>query len=432
MSSTLGWIDFSSEHRDRVKTILDLLASPGVVDELGIGIIRDAFADYLFPGISTLQTRAKYFIIVPRILKDYEQLPTTQRRRWSLEQYLNDQEKKCRIRLVQKYGKKETLGIIGVSFGIRIDREVQRQPSSIYWNGLREFGIVRTDLSLAEFCRKHSDDHRSLGMVLEGTSEERGDDVDADETTPGPLSQLPKDEDWINRLAITLSEQEGDYLHRQIAATQPDSLLGHIFRDTRALKEFLALRKNATFDEMASLPFITRLANSHQLIDSRLAACVRQAKLFWDIFHGAHIRYNCILQDRFGETSRKDEVDAEWADWRKSMRSFRWKEWDTHRLWEFVLAHRSNVKPWTRRFIEEWISLSNTLPTDSSKFNEVVTKQEERNKQTRARLRPDNEDEQVGKWIGIRTLDYRLPQAIRIADDIYRAETGKAAAGAGL
>jgi len=54
--------------------VLDLLAEKGVVDELGIGVIRDAFADLLFPGISTIQTRAKYFLIVPRLLKDYETL----------------------------------------------------------------------------------------------------------------------------------------------------------------------------------------------------------------------------------------------------------------------------------------------------------------------------------------------------------------------
>jgi len=68
----IAWrrLDFPSEHRDRVKTVLDLLATPGGVDELGIGVIRDAFADLLFPGISTIQTRAKYFLIIPRIVRE--------------------------------------------------------------------------------------------------------------------------------------------------------------------------------------------------------------------------------------------------------------------------------------------------------------------------------------------------------------------------
>ena len=38
------------------------------LDELGIGLIRDGFSDLFFPGTSTIQTRAKYFFIVPYAL----------------------------------------------------------------------------------------------------------------------------------------------------------------------------------------------------------------------------------------------------------------------------------------------------------------------------------------------------------------------------
>ena len=64
----IGWIDFSKEDRDKVLDVIHLLDEPGAVDELGLGIIRDAFADYFFPGTSTVQTRAKYFLIVPYVL----------------------------------------------------------------------------------------------------------------------------------------------------------------------------------------------------------------------------------------------------------------------------------------------------------------------------------------------------------------------------
>ncbi len=61
--SSIGWIDFSSEHREKVRKVIDLLSAPGVVDELGIGVIRDSFADQMFPGLLTFQTRAKYFTL---------------------------------------------------------------------------------------------------------------------------------------------------------------------------------------------------------------------------------------------------------------------------------------------------------------------------------------------------------------------------------
>ena len=43
--STLGWVDFSSTDREQVSKILAMFREPGTLDELGIGQIRDAFAD---------------------------------------------------------------------------------------------------------------------------------------------------------------------------------------------------------------------------------------------------------------------------------------------------------------------------------------------------------------------------------------------------
>ena len=86
----IGWIDFSPEHRERVSAVLDLLKPEGVVDELGIGSIRDAFADKMFPGISTIQTKAKYFFIVPYILYEYQLLSLARQKSKSPEKHLEE------------------------------------------------------------------------------------------------------------------------------------------------------------------------------------------------------------------------------------------------------------------------------------------------------------------------------------------------------
>ncbi|MCR5324005.1 MAG: DUF6361 family protein [Lachnospiraceae bacterium] len=41
----IGWIDFSKDERNKVLNVIHLLDEPGAVDELGIGAVRDAFAD---------------------------------------------------------------------------------------------------------------------------------------------------------------------------------------------------------------------------------------------------------------------------------------------------------------------------------------------------------------------------------------------------
>lgn len=65
MASTIGWLDQSEEQQRKMREVIALFAEPGTVDELGIGVVRDAFSDLLFPGLSTVQTRIRYFLFVP-------------------------------------------------------------------------------------------------------------------------------------------------------------------------------------------------------------------------------------------------------------------------------------------------------------------------------------------------------------------------------
>jgi hypothetical protein len=65
MPSSFSWLDYSEQHRRQMLDVIDLFREQETRDELGIGTVRDAFADALFPGTSTIQTRARYFLFVP-------------------------------------------------------------------------------------------------------------------------------------------------------------------------------------------------------------------------------------------------------------------------------------------------------------------------------------------------------------------------------
>ena len=88
----LGFIDFSTEERNKVLSTLKLLGTQTAIDELGIGVVRDACADILFPGISTIQTRAKYFVLIPYILARAEKQSYTRGR--EVLQWINNFEDK--------------------------------------------------------------------------------------------------------------------------------------------------------------------------------------------------------------------------------------------------------------------------------------------------------------------------------------------------
>ncbi len=112
--ANIVWIYFSKSHREKVGTILQLLKSQGMIDELGIGSVRDAFANSMFPGISTVQTRAKYFFTIPSLLWDYQRLSPTQRKNNPIAKYLDDKEHKLMWYLSENNQNVENSGVIGI------------------------------------------------------------------------------------------------------------------------------------------------------------------------------------------------------------------------------------------------------------------------------------------------------------------------------
>jgi hypothetical protein len=75
----VGWLDQSEEQQRRMREVISLFAQSGTVDDIGIGVVRDAFSDLLFPGLSTVQTRIRYFLFVPSVYERLEnqRVPTS-------------------------------------------------------------------------------------------------------------------------------------------------------------------------------------------------------------------------------------------------------------------------------------------------------------------------------------------------------------------
>ncbi len=63
--SFVAWLDHSTEDERRVREMIRLFDQPETQDALGFGQVRDAYGDLLFPGTSTLHTRAKYLLFIP-------------------------------------------------------------------------------------------------------------------------------------------------------------------------------------------------------------------------------------------------------------------------------------------------------------------------------------------------------------------------------
>ena len=82
MNSAFGWVDFAEDDRRRMLNVVHLFGERETRDELGIGTIRDAFADYFSPGTSTIQTRVKYMLFVPWMYLELERKKVPSSRIW--------------------------------------------------------------------------------------------------------------------------------------------------------------------------------------------------------------------------------------------------------------------------------------------------------------------------------------------------------------
>ena len=76
MSSTFSWVDFAEDDRRKMSEVIALFREQDTRDELGLGGIRDTFADLLFPATSTIQTRARYFLFIPWVYQELERRRT--------------------------------------------------------------------------------------------------------------------------------------------------------------------------------------------------------------------------------------------------------------------------------------------------------------------------------------------------------------------
>lgn len=412
MQSGVGWIDFSSLDRDRAKNILNLLEDPGMIDELGIGSIRDFFSDSLFPGISTIQTRAKYFITVPRIIRDFELMTDAQRRRaGGLARYLADQEDECARLFAKPFAtlsdeQQRGTGIIGIS---ALDAGVLRKPSEIYWGGLRTLGLITTRLSRAEFCRVLDQTGQTLRSTLAGSDKEHGDDRDA--VPSSSLVRLPSyDPQWRESLSVSLTKEEAAFLIHQM--NQP-ALTGSLWSELLQNEELrkLVLNDGVTFSTLPEL-----LGGK---VPNPLYRLLQQAVDFWSLLEGAHIRYNILLQSKFGNSDLRDQFEAQWRRWCTRIESFDWSAWSVSSLWDLAGNSGHNIRDFTKGFVTQWckeVRQGLKRPGVVVRLDELVARQELRNKGKKSRLYQT--EMSIRQWIGINVLSYRFPQACRLLKDL--------------
>lgn len=392
----LGWIDFSKDERNKVLNVIHLLDEPGAVDELGIGAVRDAFADYFFPGTSTVQTRAKYFLIVPYVLMEAgsgkygSDLNTILRK-------IDNEERSCRDILI-KTGNDGVIGSL-------VPRSwVLRTPSNIYWNGIKRMGIFKEDLSVKEYIHQ-SILQRSLKKAKEYGNREKDaeenekDDIDAGDITSIQFWSLGDTyrSNWRDSLTIELLPEEAAFLKSQIVMSQRTSLFAFI------------LKNNIALDKYESFGALTE--DIKDSVDSDLRYMMGLANDFNNLVSIITTRYNLIVFD--GKNKRAKE---KWDILSKDLKHR--SEVDLKAIFSRLSIKNVKLKVFLLK-VQEAIREEDIATVDELIVKrEITLKGAKRAKTSRVgEYREENVD-----WIGIDILDYRYTPAKRIIRDIMNAE----------
>lgn len=316
--SFLSWIDFDQADRDRTRRIMDLFGQEDSRDELGLGSVRDALADLMFPGTSTIQTRLRYMLFVPWIYQIAGKQSGTAAVRQALARGLE-------FRLIEALiNGGETQNVIG-----REARErLKRLPSDVYWAGLYTLGIRRFQGSRNACFEASPGEARSLWAAGMPAAPE------------GFLETLE------STVKFALTPYEAGFIRDRLTHKAPKSLLTLLAREETAPDCGMIWQHPGRSGWPADV-----------------TAIVDHAHLFSDLMHGASLLYNLMLCEKAatmqgGDGSTWHERSENYAtrlrDWAQSLQIAQLIEWDLSNLWDLSRDTIHKVKPQTCRFIETW------------------------------------------------------------------------------
>ena len=383
----IGFIDFSKEERNKILSTLKLLGEQNALDELGIGVIRDAYADILFPGISTLQTRAKYFVLIPYLFE--EALAQAEKGKLrsgrEIQRWIQTTEDKLVGTMVAN-STPGTTGIIG-SVALKQKRSVKTKPSAIYWSGLRTFGILRNErFSLSSACAATMQTAKLRNEVELKTDGDSYDDATA--ANAGDTLFLPLHPDYIveKEAAIELTYKEADFLQTciQRSPLTRGSLLAFLVKNKIVCN---------SFDDVPV-----------DILPSDLRRDYLLAKEFARFIYGAHIRYNVIYSNGMDDT-----VTSMFHAWRQE---FLQKPFDLDAVLNRVPGN-SALESFCRNFLDA------VNRNDAAAMDAAIIEREKQVKGDRAKLcKPKEYQYDPRRPIHLYMLDFRFGRANVIIQDI--------------
>lgn len=370
MPSSIAWMDTSAKELRRAQEIIALFQEKEGRDELGIGTVRDALSNALFPGTSVLQTRARYLLFVPwtyqKALESNKSGVNFVERAKQLERTL--------VSTLQRESADD--GIIGA----RVGEAVQNLPSSIYWNGLQTFGIVNvgrpSDIAV---------DAPPVDVTTELVTRMSAPLA----ATPAMPQRFPEESGG----GFALSREEAAWLRERILTTQAGTSLALLMESSDVGASSIAELRGY------SSPW------EHPALAS--GSLVEQARRFSHAIRGAALLYNLLVAEKCAEEglTAKAELavglEEDLVTWQEQAGQDELIcTWHTQELWNSI--SNTPLPHLTVQFVNAWVNgfqgaiAANTPVAEVPHLRELVADRERR-KGRQSRL---NNPRMLGDWSG--------------------------------
>ncbi len=399
MAGAFTWLDYSEHDRRRALDFVDQFRERATRDELGIGTVRDALSDVLFPGISTIQTRARYFLFVPWLYRELEQSETAAADVARLA-------RRSELDLIDVLADGDDLeGVIG----IEARRTLKRLPSNIYWQGLYEWGIRRHPAPQASYHRFF----KAFSLAAK-VSDREGDDEQLRGTSLRPMwsaSIPPPPKDFPANADFALTREEAGYLQERILSSAGGTMLAHLVCSGRGIE---SSDFPWEYERVAQLPTTVRSELEH-------------ARLFSSVMHGAALVYNALVARAAESAEQEADLLDRLSEWVGEMEELRpaLVEWDRSAFWQQVSTRNNRVGRPTRVFVDRWVEFaregavlaSGSVSPDAEQH---IATRERALKGVKSRLMNKAALEQWNGEAGTGRLAYRWNKVVAIVRDIQQ------------
>jgi hypothetical protein len=399
MPSSISWLDHDSKARERSMRVLSFFNQPESRDELGIGGIRDAIADQLFPGTSTIQTRLRYVFFIPWLFSQLEE------RRTSSSNFPSAA-KQSEIQLLDALLQNSPVDEWGV-IGREAKSSLKRMPSSVYWAALGSWGL-RTFQGTQQQYFVQADRFYAVR-----TARRRRDDDDHHDSDPTGhvwhqhLLKL-RPNDFPNSATLELEPDEAKFLLDRWRSTHPESLLTWLALD------MVKLTKIDTVDRVWLHPRFSEFPKQIQTL-------LDHARRFDALVQGAALQYNLQLAQLDHRLDLIEDYESRLTDWSERV-SEAFNNWDIESFWPHVIGKGHSISGNTKIFIENWfeiVSTNNGKGVNSAEARSLIADRERDLKDKSGRSRFTNKAalKQWGGRSGLAPLDYRWSIAQRFLSE---------------